>query len=114
MENNQETKKPTGGFNVHPENINRNGRPPKGHSITEIIQSMMDEKPEIKRALGNKILALALDGDIQAIKAIWAYLDGQPIQKTDLTITEPPIPILSKNVPRDDSTRENPESNETD
>jgi hypothetical protein len=73
------------GFQLHPENINRNGRPPKGHSITETIQAMMDEKPEIKRALGQRILQMALEGDLAAIRTIWGYIDGLPAQATDVT-----------------------------
>jgi hypothetical protein len=60
---------------------NPKGRPPKGHSITEMIMSMMDEKPEIKRGIGEKIIQLANNGDVQAIKMLWAYIDGEPIRK---------------------------------
>lgn len=64
--------------------LNPNGRPKKGHSITETIRAMMDSKPEIKKALGAKILQMAVDGDIQAIKTIWNYLDGMPLQKSEI------------------------------
>lgn len=64
---------------------NPNGRPPKGHSITETIRAMMDEKPEIKKALGAKILKMALDeGDMAAIRLLWNYLDGMPVQVNEL------------------------------
>ena len=80
----QVDNKPLVGFAAHPENINKNGRPPKGHSITETIRAMMDEKPEIKKALGAKILQMAVEGDITAIKTIWNYLDGMPLQKSEI------------------------------
>lgn len=65
--------------------LNPNGRPLKGHSITETIRSMMDEKPEIKKALGGKILKLALeDGDMAAIRLLWNYLDGMPVQVNEV------------------------------
>ena len=64
---------------------NPNGRPKKSHSITETIRDMMTEKPEIKRALGARILQMAADGDIQAIKTIWNYMDGMPTQKQEIT-----------------------------
>ena len=80
----QVDNKPLVGFAAHPENINKNGRPPKGHSITETIRAMMDEKPEIKKALGAKILQMAVEGDITAIKTIWNYLDGMPLQKQEI------------------------------
>ena len=76
QENNNEPIKT--GFALFPGNINKKGRPPKGHSITETIKSMMDEKPEIKKALAGKALEMALGGDITAIKTIWGYLDGVP------------------------------------
>lgn len=66
-------------------NANPNGRPPKGHSITETIKAMMDEKPEIKKALGQKILQMALAGDITAIKTLWNYIDGMPMLGLDVT-----------------------------
>jgi hypothetical protein len=66
------------------ESGNPNGRPPKGHSITETIKSMMDEKPEIKRALGTKLIQMAIDGDIVAIKTVMAYIDGLPTIKHEL------------------------------
>lgn len=59
---------------------NPNGRPPKGHSITETIKAMMTEKPEIKKALGAKILEMAMKGDITAMKTLWNYIDGMPKQ----------------------------------
>lgn len=67
------------------ESGNPNGRPPKGHSITDTIRAMMDEKPEIKKALGAKILQSAADGDITAMKLIWNYLDGMPTQKQEVS-----------------------------
>ena len=84
--------------NPHPSNSikpgetrNPNGRPPKGHSITETIREMMTEKPEIKKALGTKVIQLALDGDLTAIRTIWGYLDGMPGQiqiNTQINLTE--------------------------
>jgi hypothetical protein len=66
---------------------NPKGRPPKGHSITETIRNMMDENPEIKKALGAKILQMAVEGDIQAIRTVWGYIDGMPTQRNETDIT---------------------------
>lgn len=96
------------------ETRNPNGRPRKGYSITETMRAMMTERPEVKQALGNKILEAALKGDLAAIKLIWNYMDGMPLQTTDLTVKDKPIPILSKDVSRNDSTREDTESTEAD
>ena len=65
--------------------LNPTGRPKKGHSIKETIKAMMDEKPEIKKALGQKILHMALQGDITAIKTLWNYIDGMPVQKNEFS-----------------------------
>ncbi len=72
---------------------NPNGRPPKGHSITDTIRAMMDEKPEIKRALGQKVLQMALEGDGAALRLIWSYIDGMPKQTTELT-GDPDNPLV--------------------
>ena len=64
---------------------NPNGRPLKGHSITETIKAMMDEKPEIKQALGSKVIQYALNGDMTAMKMLWQYIDGMPTQRNELT-----------------------------
>ena len=92
----QVDNKPLVGFAAHPENINKNGRPHKGHSITETIRAMMDEKPEIKKALGAKILQMAVEGDLQAIRTIWGYIDGMPTQRneTDLTSMGEPLMVI--------------------
>ena len=65
---------------------NPNGRPKKEHSITQTIRDMMDEKPEIKKALSAKILEMAMKGDITAMKTIWQYMDGMPIQDNNVNI----------------------------
>lgn len=59
---------------------NPKGAPKKEHSITQTIKDMMDEKPEIKKALGAKILDMALKGDVTAMKTLWNYIDGMPQQ----------------------------------
>lgn len=61
------------------------GRPKKGHSITETIRAMMDERPEIKKALAAKVLQMASEGDITAMKTIWNYIDGMPTQKQEIS-----------------------------
>lgn len=78
-------KKPVAGFDKHPENINRNGRP-KGISITEMVKAALEEKePQTKLKwkdlIVKKILVKAVsEGDVQLIKAIWNYIDGMPQQ----------------------------------
>ena len=59
---------------------NPHGAPKKEYSISQIIREMMDETPEIKKALGAQIFKMALGGDITAIRTIWNYMDGMPSQ----------------------------------
>ena len=66
------------------ESGNPNGRPKKEYSITETIRDMMAEKPEIKKALGAKILEMAMKGDITAMKTLWNYMDGMPQQDMNI------------------------------
>jgi hypothetical protein len=75
---------------------NPNGRPPKGYSITETVREMMSEDPEIKKKLANKILEMALKGDLAAIKTLWGYLEGLPTAKHEIDSSAEvmPIPIL--------------------
>lgn len=69
-----------GGFGDNPQNINRNGRPPKGYSITEMMQEMLNSNPEIKKKIGKQIAKKAAAGDMTAIKTLWNYMDGMPQQ----------------------------------
>ena len=95
--NTQEKQEKNIGHRWQPgESGNPNGRPKKGHSITETIKAMMDERPEIKKALAAKVLQMASEGDITAMKTIWNYLDGMPMQKSDLRVTQLPTPLLGE------------------
>lgn len=64
---------------------NPNGRPPKGYSITEMMREMLANEPELKKALGQAIIDKAKTGDTQAIKLLWNYMDGMPIQGVEHT-----------------------------
>ena len=85
--------KPLTGFQLHPELINRKGRPPKLYSITATVQAMMDETPEVKKMLAKRILRMAIEGDFNAIKLLWNYMDGMPEQFTELRARDN-IPLL--------------------
>jgi len=64
---------------------NPNGRPKKGYSITEWFKEMLASTPEVKDAIGKSIMKKALEGDTAAQKMVWQYMDGMPIQNTDIT-----------------------------
>ena len=74
------------GFQLHPELINRRGRPKKGECLSDILKSLLDtETIEIegktftwKEAIGRKLCELALRGDKSAIALIYDRLEGRP------------------------------------
>jgi hypothetical protein len=88
-----------GGFGDNPQNINRAGRPKKGKTLTDILEKhgkrrdieYVDEKTgEVKKRsrkeeLARELWALAMDGDIQAIKYIYDRIDGKPTEHQEIT-----------------------------
>lgn len=70
---------------------NPNGRP-KGISITEMVKEALEKFDKnsgepLKVLLVKQILKKAItDGDKDLIKAIWAYIDGQPTQKIEADV----------------------------
>ncbi len=65
-------------------NANPNGRPPKELAISDTIRAMMNEKPEIKRALSTKLIEMALKGDLAAIREVMDRIEGKPVQRTEV------------------------------
>jgi hypothetical protein len=77
------------GFKLHPEGINRKGRPKKGTTMTDLLwkelregvveltdadnQTLVVSK---KQAVAYKLIDLALLGDLPAIKYIFDRIDG--------------------------------------
>ena len=83
-------------FTKNDPRINRKGRPKKGSSFADALRyevDQMKEQPDGKgkelalRGIAKKVLELATNGDIQAIKLVAAYLDGLPRQSVDTTLT---------------------------
>jgi len=64
---------------------NPNGRPKKGYSITETFREMFEKDPKKKAELASTIFAKAMQGDIAAMKLLWNYMDGMPMQGVELT-----------------------------
>lgn len=118
----KEKTRPATGFHTNPERINRNGRPKNEDSPTYWLRRFLTEvdpkSPGGKiriRELAEKLALMAYQGDLSAMKEIFDRLEGKPMQPTEVTIKEPPIPILSKDeISRDDSPQENTESNQED
>lgn len=71
------------GFAAHPENINLKGRPPRGHTLTDLMRQILEENPEKKRALVNTLLEMAAKKDIAAIREVLDRLEGKPLQSIE-------------------------------
>lgn len=91
VENQQEnnTTKNLTGFQLHPENINKNGRP-KGKTFSGYLRELLEEiDPETKkenfRLLSEVLFKVAKRGDVTAIREFADRIDGRPSQKTDIT-----------------------------
>ena len=72
------------GFAEHPENINRNGRPKKGETLTDLINEYGNTKnksgKELKAILIKKIWDKAIKGNNTMMKYICDRIDGFPAQ----------------------------------
>ena len=71
---------------------NPKGRPPKGETLTDILRKQLDESAEFKDAKGKKtrkqlkeiisqrLISLAMSGDVSSLKYIFDRTDGYPTQ----------------------------------
>lgn len=83
---------PTNTFANRMGDINRNGRPKKGMSMTEILNTYGEQKKikingvetDMKEAVAVKLYELALKGDVSALKYIYDRIDGKPKETIDL------------------------------
>ena len=66
------------------------GRPKKGQALTDILKTVVD-----KRKLAEKLLELAYDGDITAIKYVYDRVDGKPMQSFEHGLPEKAVFTLS-------------------
>ena len=89
------------------ESGNPNGRPKKGESITDLMQETLQRhvdtkegKVMLKDLFCKKLVEMGLKGDIQALKLIWNYIDGMPVQKNinDDTLSINDLPDININV----------------
>lgn len=79
--------------------LNPNGRPKKGMALTDIMRQVLEEDlPDgrsRKEALVRRVLQLAYDGNESMVRLAWAYLEGMPVQKQEISGKDgAPIPIL--------------------
>jgi hypothetical protein len=89
---------PGGGFRDHPENINRNGRPKRGETFTDVIELELNKKNvqvqtaagfeliTAKEAVARKLVNLAVaEGNFPAIKYLMDRMDGSPRQSVSVS-----------------------------
>jgi len=83
MSDNKEITKdfPAAGFQVNPQNINRNGAPKKEESISGLVQELLRNKPTgqektYRELFAMRVMKLALEGDMTAIREIWDRMEG--------------------------------------
>jgi hypothetical protein len=93
---------------------NPKGRPKKEQSLTNIMREMLDEiretpgddkskKIELKILLVRKMIDMALEGDMTAMRHVFQYIDGMPLQKIELSTEQEFIDALrSEGVEKDD------------
>jgi len=69
---------------------NPNGRPRKGQTLTDLMEKYLNKKVDTKQGkkkykeiFVQKVIELAFKGELSAIKLIWNYIDGLPVQKID-------------------------------
>jgi hypothetical protein len=64
--------------------INRSGRPKKGMALTDILNYKLDlvhKAGKLKReAIAEKLIEVALEGDVTALRYIYDRVDGRPVQ----------------------------------
>jgi hypothetical protein len=62
--------------------INRRGRPKKGQALTDIFNYKLDQRDECgklqREAVAEKLIGLALGGDMTAIRYVMDRVDGRP------------------------------------
>ncbi len=73
------------------------GRPPKHSALADIMREKLEEEQSIigkdgkkkriklKEIFTEKVIQLALTGDIQAVKLIYNYIDGMPKQPHEVS-----------------------------
>lgn len=82
-------KAPAGGFNVHPENINKNGRPPKGWAWSDILEDLgevtdLKSGKTWKEMVGRRLWLECLKGNVLAIKELFNRMEGLPRIKMEV------------------------------
>lgn len=74
---------------------NPNGRPKKEYCLTDILKEQGNQedvelktggKITRKQAIAKKLWAMAMDGDIVAMKYVYDRIDGRPLQQIEADV----------------------------
>jgi ribosomal protein L12E/L44/L45/RPP1/RPP2 len=75
------------------------GRPHKGSTVTDILETLGDTRTEKgitrKEALGERLWEMALNGEMAAIRLIIEYLDGKPLQQMVAEVSQAMAPFTA-------------------
>jgi hypothetical protein len=82
---------------------NPRGRPPTGHAFADALRAEFAKSPGSLEAIVEKVIALAMDGNIAAITFIADRLDGKPAQAIEHSGAEGgPIILITDKWEEDD------------
>jgi hypothetical protein len=78
------------GFEMHPENINRKGRPPKDWTWNGLLEQVAEEvhpetKQKFKYLVSKRLWVEAIKGNIGAIKELFARMEGLPMVRQEIS-----------------------------
>ena len=85
---------------------NPNGRPRKKRALSELLRTVGNRAIDGKRKkllLAETLWDMALKGDIAAIRLIYEYCDGKPLQRADIAASGEVIVTMKGNVGPDDA-----------
>lgn len=90
--------KPLTGFQLHPEHINKNGAPKKKWSMAGMIKEELNKlvdvkndkgevvgKVKAKRLVAQRLVLMAINGNMRAIQEVNNRRDGKAKQNIDIT-----------------------------
>lgn len=73
---------------------NPKGRPKGTFSLTTELKKQLAENPSAKEAIIERVLDMAVDGDLDAVKMVWERTDGRPKQEVAATVvTHTPVDL---------------------
>ena len=82
---------------------NPGGRPKSTGMLVSTMVDALKKDDRLIESIVNRLLNMAADGDISAIKEVFDRIEGKPNVSATVTHKVPPRPILDDGIPQDDS-----------